>query len=188
MASGYAATDKRTTSYSFHPSSFSTAALKSIPATVFNHRQEEAEARELILITDQSYPACLPSMDNQKCVVSIRVENGGMRELFSKLLEATRGMKPATGKVILVYSISNLAAVGTAAYIDNLAAMRRFIKKARGEGVLVGALPRLTNFTITNPSVGRQLLDVCHWMMGQDARDKCALLESTRTALDILCR
>ena len=181
--------EKKTVSYSFQPKSFLCSCCEvNAGHRVFNHRQEEAEAREVIFLTDQSYPACLPSMNKNKCIISIRVENGGMRELLKELLEATVSTKLAAGTVILLFSISHLAAVGTAAYIDDLAAMRRFIKKARGEGVLVGALPPLVSCVSSSPTLNRQLREVSHWMLNQDPRDECSLIGATKAAMDILVR
>ena len=153
---------------------------------IFNHRQEEAEAREVVFLTDQAYPPCLPSTDRSKCVVSIRVENGTMKDLLSELLSSTSGAKMAAGSVVLVFSLSYLAAVGTAAYIEDLAAMRRFIKKARGDGILVGALPPLLPVPVTCSALSRSVRELTEWCISAQESDECTLKKSLAVAKRIL--
>ena len=175
--------------YSFNPATFTCCCCEANRGhRVFNHRVEEAEARELILLTDQSYPACFPSLDNKKCIVSIRVENGSMKELLAEFLEATRATKLAAGSVVMVSSLSHLAAVGTAAYLEDLAAMRRFVKKARGASILVGPLPPIFSAKVVSLSLAKSAKEVAQWMGQLPSSEECVPRAATMLASAILER
>jgi len=78
-------------------------------------------SRQTFVLTDQNFPATLPSdYSGKKCLKITRIEGGRLGELTDKFIYITEGWKIPAGSVILIASLSHLSETGLAAYIADL--------------------------------------------------------------------
>jgi hypothetical protein len=89
----------------------------------FLERKGDKGGRQTFVLTDQNFPATLPS-DNTglKCLKIIRIEGGRLGELADKFIAITAGWNVLDGSLILLGSLSHLAETGLAAYAADLCA------------------------------------------------------------------
>ena len=102
--------------------------------------QERAE-REAFFLGDQALPPLLPSSSAKSCIRIIRLEFGSMHELVSIFLELLEGRRLSPGSIIMIFSLSHIANVGVAAYIEDLVACRKRLVGALGSNIYVTAAP-----------------------------------------------
>jgi hypothetical protein len=99
--------------------------------------------RQLIWATDQSMPPMLPTSSTQECVKIMRLESGSLQELAEGLVRTLSGCQVAAGSVVALTSASNMTAVGTAAYAEDLVEAIKFLRSNLGDHLLYGPLPNL---------------------------------------------
>jgi hypothetical protein len=90
--------------------------------------------RQVIWLADQSMPPCLLVESTQQCVKIIRLESGKLQELAEGLVRTLLGRQIAAGSSVLMTSVTNMAAAGTAGYAEDLLAVEDRI----GEGIRGG--------------------------------------------------
>ena len=89
-----------------------------------NRRQAE---REVILLGDQALPPLLPSSSELNCMRIIRLEFGSLHQLVSIMLDLLEGRRLCPGSLILMFSVTHIAQVGIAGYIEDLVASKKKI-------------------------------------------------------------
>ena len=81
----------------------------------------------VIIVSNQSFPANIPTGGEGECLKIIRVEDGQLDELAAVFLETTRPFSLSAGSVVLLHSLSHLAWVGAAAYAEDFVRCRQRI-------------------------------------------------------------
>ena len=127
--------------------SFDTGSMKCLSCTtkpdhdVLIRDSEEKNAANTaascFILSDQNFPAMLPSTGQGECIKIIRIEDGSPEELAKFFLETVKGFTIAAGTVCLISSASHLNWVGVADYIDNLVKAKRRISNCYGDGIIV---------------------------------------------------
>jgi hypothetical protein len=113
------------------------------------------------VLSDQCFPPVLPP--GGECFKIVRVEDGGILELVNVFIEITKGFVIPAGSVLLVFSASRLAGIGTEAYAAEYDAARLKLIRIMGDGIAM-----LQGFLILNHGTGnmaliRGLIDLVHW-------------------------
>jgi hypothetical protein len=99
------------------------------------------DGRVAIILSDQAYPAHWVGGGDKACVRILRVEYAMLYELAEELIIKLRGRYVAAGSIIMIFSATNLAAAGTAAYCEDLVSSIRLLKRNIGEHVIFTPLP-----------------------------------------------
>jgi hypothetical protein len=87
---------------------------------IASYKNENRGGMEVILLTDQSYPAVLPVHGIKKCWKIVRVEYGFLSDLTSELIHPLKGRYLEAGGAVMMFSATNLAAAGMADYCADL--------------------------------------------------------------------
>ena len=72
----------------------------------------------VFILSDQSFPASLPTGGEGQCLKIIRLEDSSLADLTSIFLETISSSVVPAGSVVMLHSLSHLAWVGAAAYVD----------------------------------------------------------------------
>ena len=123
-------------------------------------------AASCFILSDQNFPAMLPSTGQGECLKIIRIEDGSPEELASFFLETIKGFTIAAGSVCLISSASHLNWVGVADYIDNLTKAKRRISNCYGDGIIVAhGIPIFGPDCSRGPNkLGSMLSNVVCWL------------------------
>jgi hypothetical protein len=119
--------------------------------------------RQLIWATDQSMPPMLPTSSTQQCVKIMPLESGSLKELAEGLVRTLSGRQVAAGSVVLMTSASNMTAVGTAGYTEDLVEAIKFLRSNLGDHLLYGPLPNLLLNGCEDPITIRSCIEVGRW-------------------------
>jgi hypothetical protein len=91
------------------------------------------------------------------------VENASLSDLTTVLLAALEGFTVPAGTVVLISSVSHLAAVGTAAYAEDLVRACKTVRAAYGTGITVmHGIPLLLSGLHCYSTI-RSLLEIGTW-------------------------
>ena len=125
-------------------------------------------------ISDQNFPAFLPSLGEGECVKIVRIEDASLDELVTYFLETIRGFAVPAGSVVMLHSASHLAWVGAAAYAEDLIAAQSRIDAAFGNSIVtLHGIPLLGSGT-EEPGLIKSLVTIGRWydiMMMDTIRD-----------------
>jgi hypothetical protein len=89
------------------------------------------------VLSDQNFPSVIPVEGEGDCFKIIQVENASLSDLTTVFLAALEGFTVPAGTVVLISSVSHLAAVGTAAYAEDLVRAFRAIRAVYTSGVCI---------------------------------------------------
>ena len=142
--------------------------------------------REVVFLTDQSYPPCLPAGQGKKCVAILRIEDGHLADLVGEFLSILRGGKMAAGSAVLMFSATHLAKQGAAAYAADLVTACRRIKAATGSHTVVGPLPPFLLTGTTDASLVRGMVEVAAWAANVATVEDNFMADSHKTAVGSL--
>jgi hypothetical protein len=73
------------------------------------------QAPPCFVLSDQNFPAVIPVEGQGDCFKILLLENASLSDLMTVLLAALEGFTVPAGTVVLIGSVSHLAAVGMAA-------------------------------------------------------------------------
>ena len=141
--------------------------------------------REVILLSDQSYPPILPSNSEQSCIRIIRLEFSNIHDLVTILLDLLRERILASGSIILIFSASHLSNVGLAAYVEDLVAANRRILGALGGGVYFSAAPPMLMGGTGNGDLIVSISALTAWISTAVGEDT-SFIVSSKVAMDTL--
>ena len=122
--------------------------------------------REVILLGDQALPPLLPSSSELNCMSFVRLEFGGLHQLVSILLDLLEGRKLCPGSLILLFSVTHIAQVGIAGYIEDLVSARKRLKEKLGDSIYVSAAPPLLLCGLDREESIRDIFDLQEWLVG----------------------
>ena len=128
-----------------------------------NRRQAE---REVILLGDQALPPLLPSSSELNCMRIIRLEFGSLHQLVSILLDLLEGRKLCPGSLILLFSVTHIAQVGIAGYIEDLVASKKRLTEKLGDSIYVSTAPPLLLCGLDREESIRDIFNLQEWIVG----------------------
>jgi hypothetical protein len=100
------------------------------------------------------------------CFKVLQVENASLSDLTTVFLAAVEGFTMPAGTVVLISSLSHLAAVGTAAYAEDLVKAFKAVRAVYSTGVnIMHGIP-FPLCGIEDPSTIRSLLEISTWYPG----------------------
>jgi hypothetical protein len=127
------------------------------------HRAWESDGAPVaVVLSDQSFPANVPSADGVECLRVMRVEDGSLHELTSELLQVLKRNMVVHGMVIMLGSLSQLGKYGTAWYAGEWIKNRNLLKRELGDVLVVPLLP-LVSVSGVGRHVVRSLLEFLNW-------------------------
>jgi len=113
--------------------------------------------------SDQNFPPLVPAEGEGDCLKIIQIENASLSDLSKAFLGVVEGFTMPSGTVVVICSVSHLAAVGTAVYAEDLVRAFRTLRGAYGTGISVmPGFPILIS-GLNNKNTIRELLEVNHW-------------------------
>ena len=119
--------------------------------------------REVIVLSDQSYPPILPSSSELGCIRIIRLENGNIYELCSLFLELLGDRRLCGGSILLIFSASHLARVGITAYIEDMVTAKRRLTTRIGNTSHVSAAPPMLMCGTSNSELIKNMFALAGW-------------------------
>jgi len=122
--------------------------------------------RSVFVLSDQSFPAVLPSTTGKDCVKIVRVENGSLWDLVNTFLDVTRGHSIPKGSLIVLSSAVHLADVGTACYVSDLQKSIGKLSSVYRGGVVVLPGVSVCLGGTDDPSLVRSLAELYTWLSG----------------------
>jgi hypothetical protein len=142
--------------------------------------------RQVVILADQCFPPILPASGEEKCLIILRIENGGLPALVDEFLDLFGNRLFPAGSVILVSSPSHLAQVGLSSYVEDLLATTKKLEEKLGKETRVRPLPLLLLPGCQDPNLVRELFNLEGWIRRFYAYDDYHLEESHATAGRIL--
>jgi len=95
------------------------------------------QAPPCFVLSDQNFPSVIPVEGEGDCFKILQVENASLTDLTTVFLAALEGFTVPAGSVVLLSSVSHLAAVGTAAYAEDLVRAYKAVRAVYGNGITV---------------------------------------------------
>jgi hypothetical protein len=108
----------------------------------------------------------LPALDTGGCINVLRIENGTLNELAKLFVDVFTGSRVRVGSLILLSSVSHLAAVGTAAYAESFVRAAKFLDNAFGGKVAVRVGVPVLLGGARDSSLVRSLFELAAWTDG----------------------
>ena len=140
--------------------------------------------REVIILSDCSYPPMLLRSGDKKCMRMIRLEHGNIYDLTTILLDQLHCRRLCDGSVVMVFSAAHLALVGLTGYIEDLVAARRRLLTALGPNIYFKP-PPLSFWGFQVQRAGEEHFRPCGWA-GHTLAEEIRLEEASSTALNII--
>jgi len=120
--------------------------------------------RQTFVVSDQCFPAALPSGGAGKCVKIYRMEGVTILDLVREFLADTAGWHWHPGSLILLGSASHLANVGLAAYTDDYHQATQIIGARLGKKVYVRPAPMILLGGTKDKQFIRSLVELSAWL------------------------
>ena len=118
----------------------------------------------VFILSDQSFPASLPTSGEGECLHVLCLEDATLADLTNILLDTLKPFCVPAGTVVLLQSMSHLAWVGPAAYTEDLVRARQRICGTYRSGILVlHGLP-LQPEGSSDTNLVKDLLAVFDWL------------------------
>jgi hypothetical protein len=153
---------------------------------IASSRGEYKATREAFLLTDQSYPAALPSSTDKLCINVIRIDHGMLIELAAALENVLRGRFLEAGSLVALFSATNLAESGLDGYCADLVQTINRLKCNVGEHVVYTPAPHMFGSGCNDGATIRAAIEVGAWSIHVFGRDCCHLKRSFDAANDMV--
>ena len=176
-----------TKSVSFNPSNMKCYLCKeSLDHRVLVKLGGRSESNRVVfVVSDQGFPATLPSKSEGDCLKIIRIENGTLEELKRLFLSTVSGHWIPPGSVLLVGSLSELVSIGLAGYLENLISFNLGIKQKFGNSVQVVPFVPMLMGGLDKAFGVRCVAELAAWLGGTG---DYPLVEFTRSVWDFLAK
>ena len=136
------------------------------------------QAPPCFVLSDQNCPPLVPAEGEGDCLKIIQVENASLSDLTDVFLAAVKGYAMPAGTVVLIGSVSHLAAVGTAGYAEDLVGALAAIRNTYRSGISVmHGIPLLLG-GLTNSDTIRDLLEVDLWYNSVSKSDTMEIVKT----------
>jgi hypothetical protein len=113
------------------------------PALKIRGAADSSSQPQVIVVADQAFPACIPSTTQKNCLKIVIVEGGTIKELADELMAKIGKRRLPPNALILMYSASCLAEIGTATYTKELLHVFRVLQDKFGKATKIKPLPPL---------------------------------------------
>jgi hypothetical protein len=137
-------------------------------------------------LTDQCYPGVLPAHGPAVCLKIIRREFGSINQLAVELLDHARGKIIEKESLILIFSGSHLARVGTVAYTEDLTMAVATIKSILGQDIKVAPLLPMFLGGCDSEVLIRSCAEVAVWADAVFSEEDGYMQESFRKAAQMI--
>ena len=158
---------KRNIAYSFNPWELLCTGCRAFNShPVMGARQGSRDGRagrEVIILSDQTYPPATPSSSELGCIRIIRLEHGSIPDLCGALLDLLNGRVLNPGSIVLIFSATHLAQVGLTAYVTDLVAAKRRLYSSVGKDVYFAAAPPLLITGTNNKELVNNIFALTGW-------------------------
>jgi len=117
------------------------------------------------VLSDQNFPACLPSCgQGGACLKIIRIEGGSLSDLASLFVANFKGNKIPAGSVIMLGSATYLATVGLSGYAEEFIDAALKIGAMIDKSCVVTSVPMIMLNGCGDPSLLRSVVEVTEWL------------------------
>jgi hypothetical protein len=147
---------------------------------------DSSSAPQVVILADQSFPACLPSGTEKDCVKILIMEGGSLKELVEEFFSRLGNRRVPPGSAVLLFSMSWLADTGVVGYAEELIAMRMMIQDKLGKATRVLPLPPVTLGGTDQPAVTRSIFELTTWSLDYFKEDRYFLEKATLKAKELL--
>ena len=162
-------------STSFNPASLNCSNCPNSPHNILEGQVGNSKPCAFIL-SDQCFPAALPSSSSGDCLAIIRIEDGTLSELTSTFLKLTSGCNLPVGSVVILASINHLGRVRSAAYAEDLVDAMGTIKRTFGGQIRILHGYPLSNVDIEDQVTIRGLMEIEAWLTSTSTPGGCTPL------------
>jgi hypothetical protein len=138
------------------------------PAFKIRGEADSSCSTQVVVLSDQSFPAILPASGNENCIKILLIENGSLEDLVLEFIRLIGNRRVPPGTTILLFSASHLGAVGTAAYTEDLLEAEKKLKEKFGAQTRVGPLPPILLGGTDNKQLDRSM----RWASGARSSTK----------------
>jgi hypothetical protein len=118
---------------------------------------------QVIVVADQAFPACVPSPTQKDCIKIIIVEGGTIKELSDELISRVGNRRLPPNSLILMFSASCLADMGSAAYAKQLLFALRVLQDKFGKATKTLPLPPIFLGGCDQPATVRAAFELLTW-------------------------
>jgi hypothetical protein len=141
---------------------------------------------QAVILGDQHVPAVLPATGTEQCIRILRIENGGLIDLARELVAQLGNRRFPPGSIILIFSLTHLANVGLAAYVEDLMGAKQLLQQMLGKETKVMPLPPMCLAGCNDKSVIRSIIELMSWTNKFYANNSYYLEDSFKCAATIL--
>jgi hypothetical protein len=159
---------KQNVSFSFNPTSLTCNNCVNNPG----HAIAGSNGSSVFILADQCFPAALPAAGPGECIPIIRIENGTVNELARLLVDVFAGVEIRVGSLILLASVSHLAAAGTAAYAESTVRAVKYLLSSFADKVTVRPGVPILLGGAGDSSLVRSLVEVAAWADSLPAKER----------------
>jgi hypothetical protein len=145
-------------------------------------RESHGGQRQVIILTDQCFPAVLPAHGSASCCRIIRREYGSLNQLAGELTDLARGKKLEKESIVLLFSGTHLARAGATAYMEDLVTAVAALKAILGQEIKVTPLPPLFLGGCNSTATIRSCAEMAVWADATFNADDGYMMESFRMA------
>jgi hypothetical protein len=150
-------------SYSFDPENFVCVSCTGSNAHVVAGSGTVQNDRAVFVLSDQCFPAALPSKTG-KCIPVMRIEYGGLMELARSFIDLMAGSSLPVGSVVIVSSASQLADIGVAGYAEEMVRCSRLLLQSFSNAISVRHGVSVLLGGAENPGLIRALAELDAWL------------------------
>jgi hypothetical protein len=118
----------------------------------------------IFVLADQCFPPVLPAAGAGGSIPIIGIENGTVNELAKLMVDVFAGAHIRVGSLILLSSVSHLAAAGTAAYTESIVQATKYLLSSFSDKVTVRLGVPVLAAGVGELSLVRSLLEVAAWV------------------------
>jgi hypothetical protein len=159
---------------------------KSRPAFKIRGVADSSCSPQVVVLSDQAFPACLPSNTAKDCIKILLMEGGSLLELVEEFFARLGNRRVPPGSTLLLYSCSNLADTGVAGYAEELLAVTKVIQDKIGSRTRVLPLPPISLGGVELPATCRSIFELINWSIDYYGEDQYFLEEATKKARELL--
>jgi hypothetical protein len=119
--------------------------------------------RQVVILADQCVPAILPCGGVEACVKILRIEGASIKTLAHEFIAQLGNRRFTPGSVILIFSGSHLAHVGTAAYAADILEVEKLLHEKLSREAVVMPLPPIFLAGLRGESAVRAVYEILVW-------------------------
>jgi hypothetical protein len=139
-------------------------------------------------LADQSYPAVLPAASTENCIKILLIDNTSLDDLVEEFCKLVGNRRVPPGTLLMLFSASHLANVGTAAYAGDYLEAGKKLKSKFWNLTRVGPLPPILLGGTNSKQLIRSIFGIENWFASYYHSDLVYLEDSHAAALELLVK